>query len=366
MKRLILILVSIMMVLCACNTSESNESTQIEDSSESVESSIVSDESVSDSESTEDETSTYWYRDQDVSFYELDPDIDSNDLPNMLYGGGVGGGQVPFELSEYLADIREVLDIRRGNDGKDYSETTYSGSYCGFEFKDAEFRRIIIGDGGYRLIEYAQRFREVITKTFIYINAETGLPCKLIDSPPKLGEELSEDELIEIAKKFVSDYSVAKPDISEYVCYAEEVYYDFIEGGETIWIITLEKLNDNGICLDRMELKMNPDGGITEFEDSYRDDVVTAVPNYNADDYIQASIEKTYEIFDEIYNDFDIVKVHEFCLRATPYVEKPLYDDFCAIRVDINFTVEFKENLFGIPALEKAVFYFPFDPDDYE
>lgn len=43
----------------------------------------------------------------------------------------------------------------------------------------------------------------------------------------------------------------------------------------------------------------------------------------------------------------------------------PIIDSY-AIRVELQYTVELKENVCWEPGTDHRVFYFPFDPKDYE
>ena len=374
MKRLILLLVS-MMLLCACDTLEASDSSQIEHSSESAESADsnnASEEIVSDSQSDDYKLIPYLYHGDDY-YFRLGLQNGNNDnLPYMFLGDVVTSNcLINTKYYDFIEESKEIdvysnhLD-RYKSELEKVRETTFSGSYCGIEFNEAEYRSIYSSDEGNFVSLFSQSIRDDGMRTVVGL--KSGLPCEFTDSPPKTGVVLSDEELISRAKLFISENSYTRPDITDYACYFEHLnkVYPGSEG-DCVFVSVEKKVN--GICLDKFYLEMNCDGGVVQFFEYpvlFSGDSVTALPDYTVFDYIEASIKKLHTIFDGHYDEIDLVEFNSFHVDETPYlVYIPIIDSY-AIRVELQYTVELKENVCWEPGTDHRVFYFPFDPKDYE
>jgi hypothetical protein len=374
MKRLILLLVS-MMLLCACDTLEVSDSSQIEHSSESAESADsnnASEEIVSDSQSDDYKLIPYLYHGDDY-YFRLDLQNGNNDnLPYMFLGDSLTSACLSStKYYDFIEESKEIdvysnhLD-RYKSELEKVRETTFSGSYCGIEFNEAEYRSIYSNDEGNFASFFSQSIRDDGKRTVVGL--KSGLPCEFLDSPPKTGVVLSDEELISRAKLFISENSYTRPDTTDYACYFEHINKAY-PGSEGDWVFASVEKKVNGICLDKYYIEMNCDGGVTRFCEYpvlFSGDSVTALPDYTVFDYIEASIKKLHTIFDGHYDEIDLIEFNSFHVDATPYlVYIPIIDSY-AIRVELQYTVELKENVSWKPGTDHRVFYFPFDPKDYE
>ena len=360
MKRLILIFTSLILLLSACDTSEVCESSYLDQSqAESVVSNTLSEASDAVSDISADES-------------------DENDLPVMLLGGKYEDYVEDYHITDkftlylhqnteflYPGDQRmEVLDT---DDGA--KEITISGSYYGFEFDEAKFQLYNIEEDGDVTHRYIQHFPDPYKPCiYIHIDPDTGVPCGFehpyLNWPDNF---LSEEEFIDIAKKFIAEYSAFDPDLSEY-----DININLESDGANQKFANLKfEKKINGICVDAICLKIYHDGNVYEFFDSEPNGFITSIPDYSEDDYIEASIKKLYDLLDGRYEELGIIKVTNIKRSSSTSLVYTPDLDICAICVKLDCDVVYTEDASNSDANETdsyrtIKFYFPFDPEDYE
>ena len=354
MKRLILIFTSIILLFSACDTSEVSESSFLDQSqAESTVSNTLSDTSDAISDITANESGT---------------ESNENDLPVMLLGGPGPDATTDESFDRFMFQNAEILDhfdqYFLYEPDPDFINkpkgTTFSGSYYGLEFDEAEYDGLQRKVDGKLLHIYAQRFPGNRGDTKIYIDPDTGVPCGLYDLNQNPFNEnfLSEEEFLDIAKKFVVEHSAFNPDLSEYV---SKVFWS-----TAITEVYFEK-QINGVCVDRLCLWLDTTGKILYFEDCEPNGFITAIPDYSADEYLEASIKKFYDLLDGHYEEIGMLKP-KVELKIGPVaslIYNPDYD-LCAINVRLSCSVQYTEDVDLPDSCSTIDFYFPFDPDDYE
>lgn len=277
----------------------------------------------------------------DLSSYAVE-----EDLPEMVIGHTVSW-YTKNEKSDYkdFTSRQEMDQVLHSEVEKELIGTTVSGNYFGLEFNNAVY------DGSKRMDGYLVHW---------YFETGVGTLGFLVrDKIPNPTNEMilyycifsksekltSEEERINKARELIKLYG--NPDFLEY---------------DTVWafpdILQFQK-KINGVVVDVSTVTfMNDEIVSIKLENGV---LTETLPEYDADDYVNGAMKKV--------RDFYEAQAYDYFSDVTLLSAKNSYLKYCldyqtyAIAQEIEFKVRYKDDTESVVT---QIFYFPFDPEDYE
>ena len=278
-------------------------------------------------------------------------DLSSNaveeDLPEMVIGHTVSWYTVNVKSDhEDFTASQEMYEVLHMEVEEELIGTTVSGNYFGLEFNNAVY------DGSKRMDGYLVHY---------YFETGVGTLGFLVrDKIPNPTNEMilytcifskssetltSEEERINKARELIQLYG--NPAFLEY---------------DTAWpfpdILQFQK-KINGVVVDVSTVTFMDDKIVSiKLENGF---LTETLPEYDDDDYVNGAMKKVRDFYEaQAYDYFSDVTLLS---ARNPYlVYSPDYQTY-AISQEIEFKVSYKDDTESIVT---QIFYFPFDPKDYE
>ncbi len=269
-----------------------------------------------------------------------------DDLPEMVFGLNVSW-YATNEKSDYkdFTSRQEMDEVLHMEVEEELIGTTMSGNYFGLEFKDAVY------DGSKRMDGYLVHYYFesgvgtlgfVVRDKFPNPTNEMALYNCVFSKSEKL---ISEEERINKARDLVKLYG--NPAFLEY---------------DTAWIdpdVFQFQKKINGVVVDNTTVTFMDDKIVSiKLENGF---LTETLPEYDADDYVDGAMKKVRDFYEaqayDYFSDVTLLSARNSYLKYLPD-----YQTY-AIKQEIEFKVFYKDDTESIVT---QIFYFPFDPDDYE
>ncbi|MBR5779732.1 MAG: hypothetical protein IKY21_03805 [Clostridia bacterium] len=276
------------------------------------------------------------------------------DIPEMHVGRNINWYSYSGTSREDVEAFSEMQEV--DDDKKIYRDPALvgkpiSGECFGKNYQNARYEQTHITNE-YRWDYYSSDTAGV----FAFITNDKGEKqphCMYFREKP-LTVQISEDEAIERAKKFIRENSYSHPncDLSDYVVECKNY--------SSKYSIHFRRYK-YGVSINSYMVEMDKYGNMEFFGDDCGS-LSESVPHYTKDDYLKGVESKINEFYEAKSYDF-FKSVTDLKIYTPPkvtyYKDKQTY----AISVQVEFIVNYTD---GDKCEVNNYFYFPFDPKDYE